>query len=95
MELIVIESAAYNKLLEEQAKIIRKAVADAILDMQQNTSADQDWLTIEQARKLLPYRSKTRWQQLRDQKKVEFTKMGRKILYSRKSIQEFIKNHVR
>ena len=95
MEVIIIESEAYKRLLEEQAKIIRKAVADAIMDLQQNASTDQDWLTIEQARKLLPYRSKTRWQELRDQRLIEFTNFGRKIMYSRKSIQEFIKNHVK
>ena len=95
MEVIIIESEAYKRLLEEQAKIIRKAVADAIMDLQQNSSTDQDWLTIEQARKLLPYRSKTRWQELRDQRLIEFTNFGRKIMYSRKSIQEFIKIHIK
>ena len=95
MEVIIIESEAYKRLLEEQTKIISKAVADAILDLQQKNVAEQDWLTIEQAQKILPYRSKTRWQKLRDQRLVEFTKMGRKILYSRKSIQEFIKIHIK
>ena len=95
MEVIIIESEAYKRLLEEQAKIIRKGVADAILDLQQKNVAEQDWLTIEQARKLLPYRSKTRWQELRDQRLIEFTNFGRKIMYSRKSIQEFIKIHIK
>ena len=95
MEVIIIESEAYKRLLEEQAKIIRKAVADAIMDLQQNASTDQDWSTIEQAQKLLPYRSKTSWQELRDQRLIEFTNFGRKIMYSRKSIQEFIKIHIK
>ena len=93
MEVIIIESEAYKRLLEEQTKIISKAVADAILDLQQKNVAEQDWLTIEQAQKILPYKSKTRWQELRDQRLVEFTKMGRKILYSRTSLEQFIAKH--
>ena len=51
------------------------------------------WVTYKEAQELLPYRSKTKWQQLRDRGEIVFSQFGRKILYSRQSLIDYVKNN--
>lgn len=53
---------------------------------EKNSHDQSDWITFQEAIKLLPFKSKTSWQKLRDQGQIEFSQFGRKIMYSRKSL---------
>ncbi len=94
MEVIVIETQAYyqlqQELLSRLAKEVKKAKAEAL------AAADpaRDWLSIEEAKKLLGIKSKTRLQELRDTDAIRFTKHGRIIRYSKKSILDYLDRHV-
>jgi hypothetical protein len=95
MEVIVINSEAFELLKKEMFCLIKQAVAE-VLNEKKNAE-NSDWITIKEAQKLLPYKSKTTWQKFRDSGDIKFSKSknGRFILYSRKSIIEYLnKNKV-
>ena len=91
MEVIVIESEAFYSLMEKVLLRLNTQQVDHTRN-NQNYIADE-WISIHDAQKLLPFRSKTTWQNLRDRGEIVFSQMGRKILYSRSSILEFIKSN--
>ncbi len=82
MKVIVFEEQAYYKLVDE----IKKAVKDAA----QELKTEKEWLSAEEAKSLLGFRSKSKMQQLRDNGDIVFSQHGRTIKYSRKSILEFL-----
>ena len=95
MEVIVINSEAFEQLKKEMFCIIKKAVAE-VLNEKKNAE-NSDWISIKEAQNLLPYKSKTSWQKFSDTGLIKFSKSknGRHILYSRKSIIDYLnKNKV-
>lgn len=84
MELITFEKDAYYKMISELMSMFKKALCES------NKSAleakENDWVSIEEAKLLLGIKSKTKMQQLRDSGELIFSKYGRKIKYSKKSI---------
>lgn len=91
MDVIVIETQAFYKLVEE---VVKRLEADRSRQIANNAAtAGNEWISLKEAKQLLPYTSKTKWQQLRDGGEIKFSQFGRKILYSRTSIQDFIKRH--
>ena len=94
MELITFESEAFKKLQEQQSKQFKDAVKHALQELREENSANIEWITKKEAMKLLPYKSNTKWQQLRDEKKIEFTKNGRLILYNKKSLEQLILKNI-
>lgn len=89
MELIVLQSEAFEQLKLDMKSMIKQAVMDARLELAKKEEEDLiDW---EEAKKILPYKSKSSWQQFRDSGQIKFEQIGRKIMYSRKSLVEFLK----
>lgn len=93
MEVIVINTEAYEKLKQELVVIVKKAIAEVLSD--KKAVDNSDWISWDEAKKLLPYKSKTSWQQFRDKGLIEFTKSekGRTIMYSKKSIINYLNNN--
>ena len=91
MEVIVLDSAAFEALKQEFKGLVKQALAELLEE--KKTEAESDWITLQDAKKLLPFKSKTSWQKIRDNGEIKFTQFGRKILYSRKSIYEFLNNN--
>ena len=91
MEVIVLDSAAFEALKQEFKGLVKQALAELLEE--KKTEAESDWITLQDAKKLLPFKSKTSWQKIRDNSEIKFTQFGRKILYSRKSIYEFLNNN--
>ena len=93
MEVIVINTEAYEKLKQELMVIVKKAIAEVLSD--KKAVDNSDWISWDEAKKLLPYKSKTSWQQFRDKGLIEFTKSekGRTIMYSKKSIINYLNNN--
>ncbi len=96
MEVIVLDSVAFDRLKQEIKDCVKQALTEFL---QEKRSAEaSDWITIEEAKKLLPYRAKSTWQNLRDSGAIIFTQSpnSRNILYSRKSIIAYLnKNTVK
>lgn len=94
MEVIVFEKDAYYKMLSEMMGAIKKTFKEAQQESLKEKS-QMDWIDDTGAKELLNIRSKTRMQQLRSNGEIIFTKYGRKIKYSRKSIMDYLNKNVR
>lgn len=94
MNVIIFESEAYLKMQAEQARQTKQAFKEALQEFLKQNKPEAEWLTIKQAMELLPYKSKTKWQELRDEKKIEFKKIGRLILYNKKSLETLILKNI-
>jgi hypothetical protein len=83
--ILVKDSEAYLALVEEIKAEIRNAVREA-------KSGDnvEEWVNIEEAKKILGFTSKKKWKQLRDRAEIDFAKIGKPFVYSRKSLLDYI-----
>ena len=95
MEVIIIDSKAYKKLKEELFEEFKQVLIDAKKEALEQLAIESDWIPTQEAKKLLNVKSKTKMQQLRDYGEVEFTKPGKIILYSKKSIIQYLNKHKR
>lgn len=88
MEIIVFEKESYYRLQRELIRMFETALKEASKE-----ASDNDWIPEEEASKLLPYKSKKKWLQLRSSGHIRFMQVGRKIRYSRKSILAYMEKH--
>jgi hypothetical protein len=89
MNVIVFEKESYYKMLSEVITFVKNEVTKS-LKSSETRNKDDDWISPEEAKKLLEVRSKTKMQQLRNSNEIQFAKYGRKIKYSRDSIIKFL-----
>ncbi len=85
MKVIVFEDQTYHKLVNE----IKQAVKEATSEIRE----EKEWLSTEEAKKMLGFRSKSKMQQLRDHGEIVFSQHGRTIKYSKKSILDFLERN--
>ncbi len=78
-----------QETLDEIMDVVRRAA-----DNQGAKSAakDDDWLTSEEARKILGVSPKT-WQNYRDRGIIPFSQTGRKIYVLRSDLDNYLKSH--
>jgi hypothetical protein len=55
----------------------------------QNDDAEV-WLSLAQAKQILSISSRKKWKQLRDERRIDFAKVGRGFVYSSKSINDYL-----
>lgn len=93
MEVIVINSEAFEQLKLDLKKCVKEATEEVLKE--KLSVSHSDWITIEEAMKLLPYKSKTTWQKLRDTGTISISQSpnSRVILYSKKSIMDYLKKN--
>ncbi len=94
MEIIVFEKEAYQQMHKDLINLVKQAIREAKEEALANADPANDWLSTEEAKKLLGIRSKTKLQELRDIEAIRFTKHGRIIRYSKKSILEYLDRNV-
>lgn len=94
MQVIILESEAFELLKAEFKNYVKQALREFMLEKQ--VAESSDWIPIDEARKLLPYKAKSTWQNLRDTGTIVFTQSqnSRNILYSRKSILAYLNKNV-
>ncbi len=85
MEIIVFEKESFYKLIDE--------LTVRIIEQVERKYNQEEWIGESEARKLLGIKSKAKLQQLRDSIKIEFSKFGKIIRYSRSSILRFLEEH--
>ncbi|TSE02881.1 helix-turn-helix domain-containing protein [Aquimarina algiphila] len=90
MELIVFEKDSYYKLMEETMVLMYKVIHEKHKQIQSATEEEHDFLTTEQALKLMGLKSKKRLYMLRDEKLIDYYQHGRRKLYSKKSIIAYL-----
>jgi len=84
MVVIVDEEAFLQKLVT----ILRPSAEPKTLV--KDKEAMPEWLLIGEAKKILPYQSKKKWRQLRDNHEIEFSTHGRQFLYNKQSLLVYI-----
>ncbi len=82
MEVIVIEKESFYKLIDE--------LTIRVIKNSEKYFNDKEWLSELEAKKLLGIKSKGKLQQLRDELKIEFSRFGKIIRYSKSSILRFL-----
>lgn len=85
MEIIVFEKESFYKLMDELTVRIFKTA--------ENYFKPQEWIDAREAKNLLGIKSKSKLQQLRDSLKIEFSRNGKIIRYSRSSILKFLEQN--
>ena len=85
MTMVVLPQEALAEILD----VVRRAA-----EQQQSTSNknDDEWLTSEEARKILGVSPKT-WQNYRDRGIIPFSQTGRKIYVLRSDLDNYLKSH--
>ncbi len=94
MEVIVLGSEAYEQIKKEVIITVKKAIRDIRNEALAHEDPAKDWLTREEAQQLLGIRSKTKLQELRDFDEIVYSKAGKVIRYSKKSILEYLDRNI-
>lgn len=89
MNVIVFQDEAYRNLIKDLERMVNKAVTNT-------TKKDQVkvWLNEKEAKELLGVKSKSKMQQLRDDRLIVFSQHGRTIRYNHNSIIKFINGNI-
>ena len=95
MEVIIIDSKAFKKLKKDLFEEFKQVLIEAKKETLAQLAMESDWILTEEAKKLLGIKSKSKMQQLRDYGEIVFTKPGKIILYSKKSIIAYLNKHQR
>lgn len=85
-EILIVSPEIQERLnsLEEKINVIYSAVM--------NQKKEDELLSSEEARTILGV-SKSTWQTMRDQKRIAFSQVGRKIYVKRSDVEAYINNH--
>jgi hypothetical protein len=95
MDLIVFEKEAYYLMIKEVTLIVRRELKNQSSEENRKKAQENDWLGTSEAKILLGVRSKGKMQKLRDNGDIVFSRHGRKILYSKKSILDFLNENIK
>lgn len=94
MDVIIFEQEAYYRMQRELISMFKQAIQEAKIEALKHADPANDWISTEEAKRLLGVRSKTKMQELRDEDAIRFTKHGRIIRYSKKSILEYLDRNI-
>ena len=89
MEVIVIDSVAWEQLKNDLSAMVHSAVKDAAKAAADLAHPINDWVSAHQAQALLGISSNHKLTKLRDSGEIAFTQHGRIYRYSKKSIHAF------
>jgi hypothetical protein len=91
MDIIVFEEATYWKMQRDLMKMFKEELIRAKREAEQK----DEWLSWEDAKKIIGYKSKRQWQKLRDQGLIKYSQHERSIRYSKQSLLEFLEKHIK
>ena len=94
MDVIVFETEAYEKMYNAMMQKMYDTIRDAKEEALRNADPSRDWIDPKEAQALLGVKSKTKMQELRDMDELVYSKAGRTIKYSKRSIIDYIERHV-
>ncbi len=94
MDVIVFESEAYKKLHEDMIQKMYAAIKEAREEALRNIDPAYDWINKNEAQKLLGLKGRFKLQELRDTDEIIFSKSGRTIMYSKKSILAYLERNI-
>ena len=92
MNVIVLDSEAFEELKAQIKGYVKQGLLEYLSE--KHLAGNTDWISQKEAQSLLPYRSKTSWQNFRDKGVIVFSQSGRKIMYSRASIMKYLNSNI-
>lgn len=95
-EIIVTDKDSIRKIIGEEIEVrfqnfLREFCYGGRREELSNNAAK--WLDIEAAKKIVPFKSKKKWKELRDMAEIEFAKVGRGFFYEFHSLHNYIIKH--
>ena len=90
--IVIIDEKNLNVLKSEIAEAVVQALK-TINGPYGNNQPISEWIDVDEAKRILSYKSRTTLQQLRDNGSIIFTKYGRKIKYNRQSLYDFLEKN--
>ncbi len=81
------EFAAFREEMDEKFRQLSEQIRGTV------GIGAQDWISINEAKKILGYESKKKWKNLRDSGQVDFAQFGRAYKYYRPSLIRLIENN--
>ena len=90
--IVIIDEKNLNVLKSEIAEAVVQALK-TINGPYGNNQPISEWIDVDEAKKILGYRSKTKLQELRNAGAIIFSKYGRKIKYNRQSLYDFLEKN--
>lgn len=89
MKVILLEDdEAYQKLMYD----IKSLIKDVIKEIK--TEKDNEWVSTDEAKRILGVKSKSKMQDLRDKNLIKYSKHGKIIQYYKPSLSSFLEKHV-
>lgn len=92
MEVIILESKAYKALVSEIREAIRSEFINLREDLILHGTRKSDWISPAEAREMLGV-GKTKYCQMKSEGAFVFAQHGRKVKISRKSLEQFLRQH--
>lgn len=93
MELITFESEAFDILQKNMLAEVRSTVKKTVLDFLEQKENLQQWISSDEAMKLLNIKSKTTLANLRKDNSITYSQYGGTMSYWKESIMNYIKAH--
>lgn len=90
MEIIVFEKETYYRMLAEMKRTVKDAVKEVKTESKKMT--DEQWIDGKEAQLILKCK-RDKLRQLREDEKIKVSKHGRKVLYSKPSLYEFLESN--
>ncbi len=91
MDVIVIDSVAYEKLKQELFEFLTKKMEEGA-GARGEINAANDWIGVKETMKILNV-GRTKLQEMKNDGEIHFTQYRKKLQFSRKSINAFLKKH--
>lgn len=91
MEIIVFEKETYYRMLAEMKRTVKDAVKEVKTESKKMTD-DEHWIDGKEAQLILKCK-RDKLRQLREDEKIKVSKHGRKVLYSKPSLYEFLESN--
>ncbi|MCB9224224.1 MAG: helix-turn-helix domain-containing protein [Crocinitomicaceae bacterium] len=90
MEVIVIESSAFDELERRMMKRFENAIQKALENAMKNERKDEIWLTSDDALQVLGYRSRNTLYNLRQNGSIEAKKINGRLRYNYVELLDFL-----
>lgn len=91
MDVIVIDSKAYEKLKQELFDfLVRKMEENALLP--KSSEKSEEWLSVKDTMRFL-HVGRTKLQELKNDGEIDFTQKNKKLLFHRKSLERYLKKY--
>lgn len=92
MPIIVSEEDSIRKIISEEVAANMRSILRELGVLAKDTGGkpDAEWLSIEDAKKIVPIKSKKKWKEVRDKALINFAKVGKGFIYEKESLEKYI-----